>query len=70
MSDTEHEQPPAEATSPEPAEDDVKRKFREALERKQAHHSERNDQAVNGGSKAHGAHGPAAGRRTFRRKSG
>jgi hypothetical protein len=69
MSDTEHEQP-AEASAPEPGEDDVKRKFREALERKQAHHSAQNGQGVAGGSKAHSAHGPAAGRRTFRRKAG
>lgn len=69
MSDTEPE-PSAAAPAPEPAEDDVKRKFREALERKQAHHSERNGQTAAGGGKAHGAHGPVAGRRTFRRKAG
>lgn len=50
-------------------EDDVKRKFREALERKQAktrsgaHHE-------GGGGKNTPVHGPAAGKRTFRRKSG
>ena len=69
MSDTEHEQS-AEAAGPEPAEDDVKRKFREALERKQAHHTERNGLGAGGGSKANNAHGPAAGKRTFRRKAG
>jgi Family of unknown function (DUF5302) len=55
----------------EGGEDEVKRKFREALERKQGRNS-----AMNAGgtgkdpSKASGAHGPAAGRRSFRRKSG
>ncbi|OZM70132.1 hypothetical protein CFN78_27080 [Amycolatopsis antarctica] len=51
-------------------EDDVKRQFREALERKQAKaksgasHEDR-------GSKIHNAHnGPAATKREFRRKSG
>jgi hypothetical protein len=51
---------------------DLKSKFREALARKNGTHS---DAAAGGGSgpegsKIHGAHGPAAGRRTFRRKSG
>lgn len=50
-------------------EDDNKRKFREALERKKA-------QAANGSSHADGgrkqprAHGPVENRREFRRKSG
>jgi hypothetical protein len=70
MSDTEHEQPAAAAASEPAAEDEVKRKFREALERKQAHHSERNAQGASGGGKANTAHGPAAGKRTFRRKAG
>ncbi|MFC5815919.1 DUF5302 domain-containing protein [Nonomuraea harbinensis] len=64
------------AETPEPEvdetpEDEMKRKFREALERK------RGQQAGSGGSgrsadhsKIHGAHGPAAGKRSFRRKSG
>lgn len=61
----------AAVPEPEGGEDEVKRKFREALERKQGRNS-----AVNAGgnskdpSKAQGAHGPAAGRRSFRRKSG
>jgi hypothetical protein len=72
MSDTEHEQPAAAAATESAAagEDDVKRKFREALERKQAQHSERNGQAAAGGGKAHTAQGPAGGKRAFRRKSG
>jgi hypothetical protein len=58
------------APSPESdEEDDVKRKFREALERKQA--SVRSGSAhENAGGKNQHAHGPAANKRTFRRKSG
>jgi hypothetical protein len=50
--------------------DDVKRKFREALDRKRAGHG--GDTAGQGKSqdKVHGAHGPASNRRSFRRKSG
>lgn len=60
------------APEPEEAEDEVKRKFREALERKRGSHS---DAGSAGGSKdpnkIHGgAHGPAKSQRTFRRKSG
>ncbi len=56
------------AKSPEP-EDDTKRKFREALERKKANAgggSEHRD----GGNKQPKAHGPLESRREFRRKSG
>lgn len=51
------------------AEDDVKRKFREALDRKQA---KARDGAPheNGDAKNSRTHGPAAGKRAFRRKSG
>jgi hypothetical protein len=54
------------------AEDDVKRKFREALDRKNGRHA---DSAAAGEvgdqAKVHGgAHGPAHQQRTFRRKSG
>lgn len=50
-------------------EDDVKRRFREALERKQA--SSRSGAAhESGGGKNLHARGPAANKRTFRRKSG
>ncbi|GAB3568207.1 DUF5302 domain-containing protein [Amycolatopsis endophytica] len=53
------------------SEDDVKRRFREALERKQAHAqgSGRQDHGGGKGGHVHG-HGPAANKRTFRRKSG
>ena len=51
--------------------DDVKRKFREALERKQGKRSA-GASAEDGGdrSKVHEAHGPAHTQRQFRRKSG
>jgi hypothetical protein len=49
--------------------DDVKARFREALERKQAMNRMGEDHA-DARSKVHDAHGPAAGRRQFRRKSG
>jgi hypothetical protein len=51
--------------------EDVKRQFREALERKHGRESEAN--AANDGreaSKVHGTHGPARHKRSFRRKSG
>ena len=59
------------AAPPANVEADVKDKFREALQRKRGHQAERNaDTAGRDASKIHGAHGPAAGRREFRRKSG
>jgi hypothetical protein len=63
--------PEGAAPGDESVEDEVKRRFREALERKQGQNA-----AVNGAasgkdpSKVHSAHGPAASRRSFRRKSG
>lgn len=55
----------------DPAEDDVKRKYREALERKNAGGAAGASHTDNdGGNKAHDAHGPAKSQRTFRRKSG
>jgi hypothetical protein len=50
-------------------EDDTKRKFREALERKNAK-SAGGQQHTDGGPKQPRAHGPAEQRREFRRKSG
>lgn len=68
MSEAEHE--PAPAAEPgETTEDEVKQKFREALERKQAQ-NHRAEQAAGNSGKAHNAHGPVGGKRTFRRKSG
>ncbi|HZQ31060.1 MAG TPA: DUF5302 domain-containing protein [Mycobacterium sp.] len=50
-------------------EDDTKRKFREALERKNAR-SSGGEQHKDTGAKRPRAHGPAEHRREFRRKSG
>jgi len=59
----------AEGEAPaEPGLDDVKRKFREALDRKRGNHA--TAQGVDHTGKVHGSHGPEAGRRSFRRKSG
>ncbi|MBA9004896.1 MULTISPECIES: DUF5302 domain-containing protein [Thermomonospora] len=60
------------ATQPEGSEDDIKRKFREALQRKQGAQA---DSGVGSGGKGSAkvrgsAHGPARGQRQFRRKSG
>jgi hypothetical protein len=51
--------------------EEMKRRFREALERKRAKQADPN--AARGGpdaAKVHGAHGPARSRRSFRRKTG
>ena len=70
---------PGEAASAEtvPAEDgaapdldETKRKFREALDRKHQAHNEGQGRGGRDGGKISGAHGPAASRRNFRRKSG
>lgn len=53
---------------PSPGED-VKQKFREALERKQAH-AGRGTASEGESSKVHDAHGPAKVQHMFRRKSG
>jgi Family of unknown function (DUF5302) len=50
--------------------DETKRKFREALERKQQAQSDSQGDNGRDGSKINSAHGPAASRRSFRRKSG
>ncbi|MEU9137778.1 DUF5302 domain-containing protein [Streptomyces sp. NPDC048404] len=52
------------------AQDDLKRKFREALARKRGVQAEAAVTASTNTSKVHGAHGPAASQRSFRRKSG
>jgi hypothetical protein len=57
----------AATTAPE---DELKRKFREALERKQAAHAERDAKNGRDNSKINGVHGRAGGKRAFRRKSG
>ncbi len=48
--------------------DELKRRFREALERKRGAHA--SAEGADHTGKVQGAHGPAASRRTFRRKSG
>jgi hypothetical protein len=50
-------------------EDDTKKKFREALERKNAQAASGADHK-DGGAKQPKTHGPLEGRREFRRKSG
>jgi hypothetical protein len=50
-------------------EDETKKQFREALERKKARAAGGADHK-DGGAKQPKAHGPAEGRREFRRKSG
>jgi Family of unknown function (DUF5302) len=63
----------ADATAEEtvkPDLDETKRKFREALERKHQVHNEGQGNGARDGGKVSGAHGPAASRRSFRRKSG
>ena len=63
---------PEAAAKPDAAEkadfDDMKRKFREALDRK--HRSHATAEGADHTGKVHGSHGPAASRRSFRRKSG
>ncbi|MER5473536.1 DUF5302 domain-containing protein [Streptomyces sp. NPDC002935] len=49
---------------------DLKRKFREALARKRGVQAAAELTASTKTSKIHGAHGPAASQRSFRRKSG
>jgi hypothetical protein len=56
------------AAKPVPDLDETKRKFREALARKQNAHA--SAESADHTGKVHGAHGPAPSRRSFRRKSG
>jgi hypothetical protein len=58
------------AEAGQPDLDETKRKFREALERKHQAHNEGQGQGGRDGGKISNAHGPAASRRNFRRKSG
>lgn len=51
--------------------DDLKRKFREALERKRVQQADQgSERNGTGKGKIHSTHGPAPGKRSFRRKSG
>ncbi|MFF1359152.1 DUF5302 domain-containing protein [Streptomyces sp. NPDC058297] len=49
---------------------DLKRKFREALDRKRGMQADTAGGAAKTGSKIRGAHGPASSQKSFRRKSG
>jgi Family of unknown function (DUF5302) len=60
--------PSAAGSDARPDLDEVKRKFREALDRKHSTHATAEGAPDTG--KVHGSHGPAASRRSFRRKSG
>lgn len=75
--ETAAKQPPAtQAGTPDahadgkPDMDEVKRKFREALDRKREVHAEGSAAGGRDPGKIHDAHGPARSRRDFRRKSG
>lgn len=59
---------PREEAAAKPDLDETKRKFREALERK--HRTHATTEGADHTGKVHGSHGPAASRRSFRRKSG
>jgi Family of unknown function (DUF5302) len=59
------------APEPEGSEEEIKRNFREALERKRAKHADATAaRAGKDAGKVHGARGLARGRRSFRRKTG
>ncbi|MFC4531161.1 DUF5302 domain-containing protein [Sphaerisporangium dianthi] len=65
------ETPAADVPGPDTPDDELKRKFREALERKRRTQAESNGGGRGkDGSKIHGTHGPVGGKRSFRRKSG
>jgi hypothetical protein len=51
-------------------EDDLKRRFKEALDRKRGEAHNRHGGGAGGGSKVRGTHGRADHQRQFRRKSG
>lgn len=61
---------PATETDAKPGIDEVKRKFREALDAKRQTRSEGNSASGRDAGRIHGARGPAGGKRAFRRKSG
>lgn len=55
---------------PAESEDDLKRKYREALERKTSKNKGNQPGEGEGESKIHDTHGPAGAKRQFRRRSG
>ncbi|HEX2823678.1 MAG TPA: DUF5302 domain-containing protein [Streptosporangiaceae bacterium] len=69
--DSEHQTAPDEPEAGSaPDLDEMKRKFRAALDRKRGAHASGNAEGATDTGKVHGSHGPAASRRSFRRKSG
>ncbi|MCP2340922.1 DUF5302 domain-containing protein [Actinomadura rupiterrae] len=60
----------ADSTESEAGDDEVKRRFREALERKRAASASRGKNGGGAGSKVRGVHERADHQRQFRRKSG
>jgi hypothetical protein len=62
--------PDEHAAGANPDLDEMKRKFRAALDRKRGTHASANAEGAQDTGKVHGSHGPAASRRSFRRKSG
>ena len=60
----------AEDDEAKPDMDEVKRKFREALDRKRDAHSDSDGKGAHESGKIHGTHSREGGRRQFRRKSG
>lgn len=67
MSKDRNPSPDAEQHGPP---DNIKEKFREALEKKNQQHHHEDPESAHGDSKAHGEHGRAGHDKTFRRKSG
>jgi len=61
---------PPDTPEPDEQDDEVKRKFREALERKKQQNADQGSAGEGKGQKIHGTHGPAHTQRTFRRRSG
>lgn len=67
----EESEEPAESENQTQADlDEMKRKFRAALDRKKEQHAAAGADGAEKSGKVHGAHGPASTRRSFRRKSG
>ncbi|MGH3746111.1 MAG: DUF5302 domain-containing protein [Micromonosporaceae bacterium] len=66
---SEESAPEQSKTDSDGGRDEVKRRFREILDRKNARSRDGEDH-TDGSSKVDNTHGPAGNRRTFRRKSG
>jgi hypothetical protein len=64
------EEPTANPDGPAERAEETKRKFREALERKNARSQGKGTAHLDGDSSIHAAQGPASHQREFRRKSG